>query len=101
MREDVEMNSKLTHRVWSREELMVAFNLYCQTPFSKIDRQLPSVIELARILDRTPSSIALKLFNFARLDPALKERNVTGMSHGNKLELDIWNEFNENWDKLA
>jgi len=101
MSEEVEMNSRLANRVWSREELMVAFNLYCQTPFSKIDRHLASIIELAHILGRTPSSVALKLLNFARLDPTLKERSITGLSHGNKVELDIWNEFNKNWDELA
>jgi putative restriction endonuclease len=86
---------------WSRNELIVAFNLYCKTPFSKINAKNKSVIELASIIHRSPSSVALKLANFARLDPTLKERNISGMRHGSKAEVDIWNEFNYDWEELA
>lgn len=39
--------------------------------------------------------------NFASLDPFLKKRNISGASHGSKLDAEIWNEFNGDWDKLA
>ena len=42
-----------------------------------------------------------KLANFARLDPALRKRNIAGATHGAQAEVDIWNEFNNNWEKLA
>ena len=61
---------------WSRDELIVAFNLYCKTPFTKINAKNKAVIELAPIVGRSPSAVALKLANFARLDPALQERNI-------------------------
>ena len=86
---------------WSREELIVAFNLYCKTPFTKINASNKAVKELAPILGRSASSVALKLANFARLDPALQERNIAGMRHGSKGEVVIWNEFNGNWEDLA
>lgn len=86
---------------WTREELIIAFNLYCKIPFTKIKYTNPKIIELATVIGRSPSSIALKLVNFARLDPELKKRNISGMQHGSKGEEIIWNEFNDNWEELA
>lgn len=86
---------------WSREELIIAFNLYCKTPFGRIHIRNPHIIELARALGRSPSAVSWKLANFARLDPSLKRRNVSGASHGAKLEAIIWQEFSNDWDRLA
>jgi putative restriction endonuclease len=43
---------------WSRNELIVAFNLYLKTPFSKINAKNRNVIELGLIIHRSSSSIA-------------------------------------------
>ncbi len=86
---------------WTREELIVAFNLYCKTPFGKIHNRNPEIISLAKILGRTPSAVSWKLANFARLDPSLQDRNITGASHGSKLDIEVWNEFNHDWEKLG
>jgi putative restriction endonuclease len=91
----------MDRRPWSREELIVAFNLYCKIPFGKISRSNPQLIELARVLGRTPSAVSWKLANFARLDPALQRRNISGASHGAKADVEIWEEFKKNWEKLA
>lgn len=86
---------------WSRDELIVAFNLYCKTPFTKINASNLGVRELSAIIGRSYSAVALKLANFARLDPALRSRNISGMSHGGKGEIEIWQEFNGNWTELS
>jgi putative restriction endonuclease len=86
---------------WTRDELIVAFNLYCKIPFGKITSKNPEIINLAKMIGRTPSAVALKLVNFARLDPELQKRNIAGMSHGSKGEEKIWNEFHGNWEELA
>jgi len=91
----------MTNNIWIRDELIAAFNLYCKTPFTKINARNKAVIKLASIIHRTPSSVALKLANFARLDPALQERHISGMRHGSKAEAEIWNEFSHNWEELA
>ncbi len=91
----------MSNNKWSRDELIVAFNLYCKTPFTKINARNKAVLELAPIVGRSPSSVALKLANFARLDPALQERNISGMRHGSKVEAEIWNEFSLDWENLA
>ena len=98
-RDIVELKSE--RRNWTREELILAFNLYCKIPFGQIHIRNPKVIELAALISRTPSAVSWKLANFARLDPSLKKRNISGASHGSKSEIEIWNDFNNNWEKLA
>src|SRR3974377_1662153 len=91
----------MPRRDWSREELIVAFNLYCKIPFGRIHIRNPQVIKLAKALGRTPSAVSWKLANFARLDPALKRRNISGAQHGSRAEVEIWSEFEGNWEQLA
>jgi putative restriction endonuclease len=91
----------MTRRDWTREELIVAFNLYCKIPFGRIHIRNPLIIELANSIGRTPSAVSWKLANFARLDPVLRKRNIAGAAHGARAEIDIWNEFDQNWEKLA
>ena len=91
----------MTRREWTREELIVAFNLYCKIPFGRIHIRNPLVIELAKAIGRTPSAVSWKLANFARLDPALQRRNIAGAAHGAKGELEVWEEFSDDWERLA
>jgi len=86
---------------WTRNELIIAFNLYCKIPFTKINASNKQVKELSGILGRSVSAVALKLANFARLDPALQNRNISGMRHGGKAEIEIWKEFHGNWEELT
>lgn len=86
---------------WSYEEHILAFNLYCKIPFTKIKYNYPPIIELAELIGRTSGSVAMKLANFARLDPYHKARNVKGLSQGSKGEEIVWNEFNTNWEELV
>jgi len=86
---------------WTREELIVAFNLYCKIPFSKINYNHQQINELANAIGRTPSAVAWKLVNFASLDPSLKQRNIKGAVNIGKLDKIIFEEFYNDWDKLA
>ena len=95
------MKTRTQNEPWSKDELIVAFNLYCKTPFPKINSTNKGIMELSSIIKRSPSSVALKLANFARLDPVLRERHISGMSHGSKGEIDVWEEFASNWEELA
>ena len=88
-------------RSWTHDELLVGFNMYCRIPFGKIHRTNPEIVALAKILNRTPSSLAMKLVNFASLDPTHKARNVSGLTHASRADMQIWNEFNSNWENLA
>lgn len=91
----------MAQRVWTRDELVLAFSLYCKIPFGRIHNRNPEIIHLAKILNRTPSSLSWKLANFARLDPALRKRGIQGAGHGSSGEVEIWKEFNDDWDSLA
>lgn len=90
---------KQGQRLWSRDELILAVNLYIKLPFGKMHKGNTDVIHLAGLIDRTPSSIALKLGNFASFDPTLKERGIKGASNASKLDKQIWDEFYNNWDQ--
>ena len=86
---------------WTKEETIVAFNVYCKVPFKISRKTNPIIIKYANILGRSPSALNMKIGNFGRLDPELKKQAIVGLAHGSKLEEDVWNEFNGNWDKLA
>jgi putative restriction endonuclease len=91
----------MTRRNWSREELIIAFNLYCKIPFGRIHIHNPEIIHLANRIGRTPSAVSWKLANFARLDPSLQDRGITGATHGSKGEQEVWDEFSNNWEELS
>ena len=91
----------MARRNWTREELIVAFNLYCKIPFGRIHIRNPAIIELASAIGRTPSAVSWKLANFARLDPMLQKRNIAGATHGARQEVEVWNEFSNDWERLS
>ena len=88
-------------QLWTREELIVAFELYCRIPFQRTKASDPHVKELAAVLQRTPASVARKLGNFGAFDPQLAARNISGLTHGSKLDKAVWDEFHEDWDGLV
>ena len=87
--------------LWSKEELILAFNLYLKTPFGKMHSTNKDVIHLANLIGRTPNSIALRLVNFASVDPVLKARGIKGMDGGTKIVQPIWDEFFNNQEQLV
>lgn len=91
---------KKGQNLWNRDELILAINLYCKLPFGKIHRLNPQIIHLSDLINRTPSSVAYKLVNFASLDPSLKARGIKGFSNASKLDKEIWNEFYNSWEDL-
>lgn len=87
-------------RNWSREELILAFNLYLKLPFGKMHSRTPEIIHLANVIGRTSDSVAIRLTNFAHVDPYHQERGIKGMSGGRKQVEPIWNEFINNKEEL-
>ena len=90
-----------TGKKWSREETILAFELYCRTPFAKISKTNKEIIKLANLLGRTPSSFGLKMANLAHYDPEIQKRKLSGMTHGSKLDAEICAEFAGNWEELS
>lgn len=87
-------------RNWTREELILAFNLYLKLPFGKMHKGNPEVINLSRLINRTPSAVAMRLANFASIDPFHQKRGVVGLTGGSKQCQPIWDEFNKNRAEL-
>lgn len=86
---------------WRRTQLKLVFHFYCQTPFGKLDGRNREVIDLAKIVGRTPGAVAMKLGNFASLDPVIVASGRSGLSNVSKLDREIWDEFHVNWEELA
>lgn len=86
---------------WTREETIIAFNVYCKIPFRRSSKFNPTVIKYAELIDRTPSTLNMKIGNIGRLDPELKKQGIVGLKHGSKLEEEVWEEFNGDWESLA
>jgi putative restriction endonuclease len=88
-------------RDWTKEQLKVAFHLYCQLPFGSLHRGNKEIISLAGAIGRTPSAVAMKLVNFASLDPAITSTGRKGLGNASAADRDIWNEFHADWERLA
>lgn len=91
----------MERRAWSREQLLQTLALYCQLPFGKMHSRNPAVIELAGVIERTPSAVAMKLSNFASLDPDLRGRGVAGMANTSAADRAVWAEYFGRWEVLA
>lgn len=87
-------------KLWTREELVLVFNLYLKLPFGKMHSRTPEIIEMASLLGRTVNSIAIRLTNFAACDPYHQSRGVKGMVGGIKQCQPIWDEFFGNKEVL-
>lgn len=80
----------VARRLWTADEVRLAVALYVQIPFGRIHSRNPEIIELSKGIDRTPSSVALKLANLAALDETLPR---AGMQNASALDRKIWSEF--------
>lgn len=93
--------SSSIRKSWSRDELLLAMNLYCRIPFGRQHSRAPEVIELARALGRSPGSVNMKLNNFTSLDPEEAARGIRGLAGVSQLDRQVWEEFHANWEELA
>lgn len=90
----------MTRRLWTRDELILALNLYLKLPFGKLHSNTPEIIHLAKLINRTPGSVAMRLNNFASVDPYHQKRGITGLQGGRKQVEPIWGEFAERREEL-
>jgi len=91
----------MERRLWTRDEYILAFNLYLKIEFGKTYSTNPRIIELSNLIGRTPASVVMRLGNFASLDPFHQNRGVGGLKNtGNQVKL-IWDEFFTNREELV
>lgn len=86
---------------WSHDDLLIVCGQYFTLPFGQMHARNPRVVELAQLLGRTPSSVAMKLVNLASLDPAHQARGIKGLSNHTRADELIWREFQTNWNEMS
>lgn len=86
---------------WTRDQLIVALYLYDILPFSSFDRKNLMVQRFASLINRTPSAVAMKLCNFASLDPIITSSGRKGLVSASKADKAIWAEMNSNWSVFS
>lgn len=91
---------KQGQKLWTRNELILALNLYLKLPFGKLHSRTPEIIHLAAIIGRVPNAVAMRLNNFASVDPFHQQRGIGGLPGGKKQVEPIWNEFINNKEEL-
>lgn len=78
---------------WTRDELLVAVNLYHKLRFGQLHARQPAIRALAGKLGRSANSLAMKLNNLASLDPALKLRGIKGLAGASTLDRTVWTDY--------
>lgn len=96
---------------WTRDELILALDLYLRSDRRQLDASSPAVLELSTLLNRlpihdgalhgsdfrNPNGVAMKLGNFTSVDPQYAGR---GLTRGNRLERIVWDDFASDPDRL-
>ena len=90
-----------TRKNWTRNELLIALNIYHKLTFGQLHARQPVIVNLAEKMGRGANSLALKLSNLASLDPALKLRGIKGMSGASALDRAVWDEFHSDLNETV
>lgn len=91
----------MASRLWTRQETELALYLYFQTTFGRIHQKNPEIIKLSQAIGRTPSSVAMKLSNFASLDPEITGSGRSGLKGASSLDREVFAQFLNNWEGLV
>lgn len=89
----------MTTRVpWTREDILVAYALYCVTPLGQIRTNNKLIQQVAENFPHSVSSLVMRMQNFAAIDPA---SNIKGAGHTAKADRLIFEEFKNDWGALS
>ena len=86
---------------WTRDQLLVAFSLYCRLPFGRLHSRNPEIISLAESIGRTPAALAMKLTNIASLDPEVTSTGRRGLTGASAADREMWDEMHNDWEAFA
>jgi 5-methylcytosine-specific restriction protein A len=98
---------------WSRDELILALDLYMRHRERLPDSDHPEIDELSQTLNslfgeqakdaalfRNRNGVYMKLANFRAVDPLHTSRGKRGLSRGGNGVVEIWEEFSNRGDEL-
>lgn len=88
-------------RNWTREETIIALNLFCTIPFNECTARHPLIAKVAQCIGRSPAAMNMKIGNFGRLDPTLEAKGISGLTNGSAMDELVWKEFYGNFTALA
>lgn len=91
----------MARKDWTRDELLLALNLYYQIPFGRQHSRAPEIIDLANRMERTPGSVAMKLNNLTSLDPDEIARGVKGLEGASTQDRKVWDEFHADIESMT
>lgn len=91
----------MDRRNWTEKETCIALVLYYEIPFAKINKNHPLIINVAQKLGRTPSALSMKMCNLARFDPTLQKENISGLTHGSRMDEYVWTNYANNFIALS
>ena len=86
---------------WTRQQLLLAFALYCRVPFSRLHARNPEIMRFSNAIGRTPSALAMKLVNIASLDPEIITTGRSGLRNASANDREMWDEMQNDWEKFA
>lgn len=86
---------------WTRTHILIALNLYGKLPFGQFHYNNPLIMDVAARLGRSPASLAMKLSNFASLDPVQRARGIRGLSGASEQDRRMWKTFREDLAELG
>jgi len=87
--------------LWTKEQIKLAFHLYCQLPYGRIHGRNPEIAALAKVIGRTSDAVAMKMLNIASIDPAITSTGRSGLGNASALDRAVWDEFHADWERLA
>ena len=86
---------------WTREQTIIALSVYCKIPFNRASNTNPEIVAAANLIGRSPAAVKMKVGNFGSFDPELRARGIVGLANSSKLDEEIWNEYCNDWERLA
>lgn len=82
---------------WSREDIVIAYALYCVTPLNQIHPRNRTIQQVAEIIPHSVASIVMRMRNFQYLDPQAR----SGLQNVAKADRLIYEEFKHDWGALS
>lgn len=86
---------------WTDRDRLQALSLYCRLSFGQLHRHHPDIIRLAEAMGRSPSSVAMKLANYASLDPEVQALGKRGLAGASRQDHQLWERFIEQPQAVA
>ena len=91
----------MANGLWTKEQVKLAFHLYCQLAYGRIHSRNPEIVALAKLIGRTSDAVAMKMLNIASIDPAIRKTGRAGLGNASVLDRAVWDEFHADWERLA